>query len=227
MARKEISQEDVWCACDALLLDGARPTGERVKDKLSLKSITGIAPHIESWFMDLGTRLKTAAETAPAPAPPAVPPGPLLQAAQAFWETAQTEARHDIEQRVRNVTAAAADALKSEKRRAALAENSLVAATTKIEALETELSSRNAALRDLTLARAAAERNVEAAKKQVEELEIKLAARETELNNVRNAAKRHVTMAVQRVTETEARAQAEIGSLQRRLASMMADPAKP
>jgi plasmid replication DNA-binding protein KfrA len=229
MART-ISHEDVWRTCDALLLEGARPTAERVRERLGLKSISGVAPHLETWFTTLGARLKDAtgpAEASPSPAPPPTPPSPMMAAAQAFWNAAQAEARQEAEQRIRAATLAASEALKTEKRRAVAAENAVVAAQARMQELEVELSARNAALREVTLARAAAAKYSEAARAQILDLETRLAARETELANVRNAAKRHVTMAVQRVTETEQRAAAEIKSLQVRLASMMADPARP
>lgn len=222
MARN-LSQDDVWGACDALLLEGARPTAARVKERLGLKSMSGVAQHLETWFVD---RLKTAPTTAESLAQP-TPSTPMQQAAQAFWDAAQAEARQDADQRIRTATTAAAEALRAEKRRTAQAENTFSAANARLQELEAELSARNAALRELTLARAAAEKSAEAAKKLAQDLEIRLAARETELVNVRNAAKRHVTLAVQRVSETEQRAQAEISSLERRLASMTADPAKP
>lgn len=221
---RNLSQGEVWGACEALLLEGARPTAARVKERLGLKSMSGVAQYLETWFVDRLQKTVTAAEPIARPSPP---PTPMQQAAQAFWEAAQAESRQEAEQRIRTATTAAAEALRAEKRRAAQAENTVSAVQARVQELEAELSARNATLRELTLARAAAEKNAEAAQKAVQDLEIRLAARETELVNVRNAAKRHVTLAVQRVTETEQRAQAEITSLERRLASMLADPAKP
>ena len=84
-----ITQNDVWTAADALLLEGARPTIERVRQKIGRGSPNTVSPHLETWFRALGARIKDPGAFA---APPAVP-DPIAQAATHFWEAALAEAR--------------------------------------------------------------------------------------------------------------------------------------
>ena len=51
-----INEQDVWKAADALLLEGARPTIERVRLKIGRGSPNTVSPHLESWFARLGAR---------------------------------------------------------------------------------------------------------------------------------------------------------------------------
>ncbi|WP_368859848.1 DNA-binding protein, partial [Escherichia coli] len=43
-----ITEVDVWRASDALLLEGARPTIERVRQKIGRGSPNTVSPHLES-----------------------------------------------------------------------------------------------------------------------------------------------------------------------------------
>ncbi|CAB3869503.1 DNA-binding protein [Achromobacter piechaudii] len=84
-----ITENDVWTAADALLLEGARPTIERVRQKIGRGSPNTVSPHLETWFRALGARIKDPGAFA---APPAIP-DPITQAATHFWEAALAEAR--------------------------------------------------------------------------------------------------------------------------------------
>ncbi|WP_454674163.1 DNA-binding protein [Achromobacter pestifer] len=84
-----ITETDVWTAADALLLEGARPTIERVRQKIGRGSPNTVSPHLETWFRALGGRIKDPGAFAAAPAIP----DPVSQAASHFWETALAEAR--------------------------------------------------------------------------------------------------------------------------------------
>lgn len=84
-----ITETDVWTAADALLLEGARPTIERVRLKIGRGSPNTVSPHLETWFRALGARIKDPGAFAAAPAIP----DPITQAATHFWETALAEAR--------------------------------------------------------------------------------------------------------------------------------------
>ena len=53
-----INENDVWNACDALLLEGARPTIERVRQKIGSGSPNTVSPFLETWFKHLGGRIK-------------------------------------------------------------------------------------------------------------------------------------------------------------------------
>ncbi|NZD48101.1 DNA-binding protein, partial [Sphaerotilus sulfidivorans] len=52
-----ITEQDVWKAADVLLLEGARPTIERVRLKIGRGSPNTVSPHLESWFARLGARI--------------------------------------------------------------------------------------------------------------------------------------------------------------------------
>ncbi|MBB1593090.1 DNA-binding protein [Achromobacter sp. UMC46] len=84
-----ITETDVWTAADALLLEGARPTIERVRQKIGRGSPNTVSPHLETWFRALGARIKDPGAFAASPAIP----DPVAQAAAHFWATAQAEAR--------------------------------------------------------------------------------------------------------------------------------------
>jgi len=86
-----ITETDVWTAADALLLEGARPTIERVRQKIGRGSPNTVSPHLETWFRALGARIKDPGAFAASPAVP----DPIAQAAAHFWETALAEARAD------------------------------------------------------------------------------------------------------------------------------------
>ncbi|MCH3703382.1 DNA-binding protein, partial [Campylobacter lari] len=79
-----ITELDVWRASDALLLEGARPTIERVRQKIGRGSPNTVSPHLESWFRSLGARIQDPG----AFAAPAAVPEPVAQAAAHFWESA-------------------------------------------------------------------------------------------------------------------------------------------
>ena len=57
MARGGINETDVWQAADALLLEGARPTIERVRMKIGRGSPNTVTPYLETWFRSLGARI--------------------------------------------------------------------------------------------------------------------------------------------------------------------------
>ena len=91
-----ITENDVFTACDALLVSGSRPTIERVRQHLGRGSPNTVGPYLDTWFKGLGARLQDPASFA---APSGVP-DPVRAAASHFWEAAQAEARRDVEQRV-------------------------------------------------------------------------------------------------------------------------------
>ncbi|MBK3018665.1 hypothetical protein FKK32_29465, partial [Klebsiella pneumoniae] len=130
-----ITQDEVWKACDALLLEGARPTIERVRLKLGRGSPNTVGPMLETWFKHLGARITDPG----AFAAPALMPDTVHQAAQHLWEAAQAEARRDLDSRLQDGLAAAAANVEAEKERAAMAEAAAYSANTKATHLQLEL----------------------------------------------------------------------------------------
>ncbi|MDP9014233.1 MAG: DNA-binding protein [Pseudomonadota bacterium] len=84
-----ITETDVWRAADALLLEGARPTIERIRTKIGRGSPNTVSPYLETYFRSLGARI---ADPMAFSAPPALP-DPIAEAAKHFWEAALTAAR--------------------------------------------------------------------------------------------------------------------------------------
>jgi small-conductance mechanosensitive channel len=87
-----ITETDVWQAADALLLEGARPTIERVRQKVGRGSPNTVSPYLDTWFRKLGARIKDPMAFS---APPAIP-DPVHQAALHFWEAALATARAQL-----------------------------------------------------------------------------------------------------------------------------------
>lgn len=54
-----ISRDDVYKAADQLLIEGERPTIERVRLKLGRGSPNTVTVHLDAWFKELGNRLKS------------------------------------------------------------------------------------------------------------------------------------------------------------------------
>jgi chromosome segregation ATPase len=86
-----ITEDDVWKAADTLLLEGQRPTIERVRMKIGRGSPNTVSPYLDTWFRSLGGRIKDPQAFA---APPDLP-DPIAQAAKHFWEVAMSAAREE------------------------------------------------------------------------------------------------------------------------------------
>ncbi|MGB3433668.1 DNA-binding protein [Achromobacter sp.] len=152
-----ITETDVWTAADALLLEGARPTIERVRQKIGRGSPNTVSPYLETWFRSLGARIKDPG----AFAAPAATPDPVAQAAAHFWEVALAEARAQQEQAhrgrweelAREEEQLASDAEQLQQREAQLAhreqdlQETLRVATSQLAAAEDRLQAAEQQLR--------------------------------------------------------------------------------
>ncbi|QVQ28186.1 DNA-binding protein [Achromobacter deleyi] len=165
-----ITESDVWAAADALLLEGARPTIERVRQKIGRGSPNTVSPHLETWFRSLGARIKDPRAFA---APPEVP-DPIAQAAAHFWEAALTAARAEQaqayqqrwEELAKEGERFAAQAEQLQQREAQLLnrerdlQEGLKVATAQLAATEERLQAAEAQLRQRDKALAAAQENL-------------------------------------------------------------------
>ena len=149
-----ITENDVWLACDALLLEGARPTIERVRQKIGRGSPNTVSPHLDAWFKSLGARIKDPGTFS---TPPELP-DPVQQAAKHFWDVALAESRMDFDERLRDGLAEAAVTTETAKERAAQAEAASLGAAAKVLQLQCDLDEGrqrfNEARRDLAAERA-------------------------------------------------------------------------
>ncbi|MEJ5148874.1 DNA-binding protein [Comamonas sp. MYb396] len=96
-ATRSVQKEDVWQAADALLLEGKRPTIERVRQKIGRGSPNTVSPMLEAWFATLGPRLGaggggSALNGEPDSAAGNGLPPVLVQALQQVWEQVQAQA---------------------------------------------------------------------------------------------------------------------------------------
>jgi len=201
-----ITESDVFKACDALLLEGARPTIERVRQTLGRGSPNTVSPMLETWFKHLGARIKDPG----AFSAPSTVPDPVLQAAQHFWDVAQAEARRDVDERVRDGLAAAVANVEAEKERAAIAEAAASSANTRANHLQTQLDELQAALEGERIQHASTAAKASAASERCDALQTELLAAQQTAVEERVRADRAVALADERATGAERRAAFEI-----------------
>ena len=137
-----ITENDVWTACDALLLAGARPTIERVRQKIGSGSPNTVSLHLDSWFKGLGGRIKDPAGFS---APPELP-DPIQQAAKHFWEVALAETRRDFDLRLEKGLTAAVMSVESERQNAEQASVKAIEAANRVSQLEDQLADQGGRL---------------------------------------------------------------------------------
>jgi len=222
-----ISETDVWNACDALLLEGARPTIERVRQKIGSGSPNTVSPFLETWFRHLGGRIKDPGAFS---APPGIP-DPIVQAAKHFWEVATAQSRLDFDERLRDGLASAVANVEAEKDKAAQASAAAFEATAKATRLHAELAEQ-AQLLDRTLQELAAERaRLDEVRTSlvgaVERFQAQEARTATETADLRqqfdaaiqraDAADRRVAMELERERTARAKAERHADSLQKSL----------
>ncbi len=173
-----ITETDVWTAADALLLEGARPTIERVRQKIGRGSPNTVSPHLETWFRALGARIQDPRAFS---APSAVP-DPISQAASHFWEVALAAAR--VEQ---------AQAYEERWEELAKEGERFAAQAEQLEQREAQLIEREKdlqeALKVATAQLATTETRLQAAEAQVRQRDAALADAQTRLEDARAANK--------------------------------------
>jgi predicted nucleic acid-binding Zn-ribbon protein len=130
-----VQRQDVWDAADAVLLQGDKPTIERVRQHIGSGSPNTVGPHLEQWFRHLGRRINDPGTFAT----PHGVPDPVLQAAQHLWETALAQTRSDFDERLQESLKESASAVEAEKERAELAAAAADEATAKALRLESAL----------------------------------------------------------------------------------------
>lgn len=220
-----VQREDVWAAADAVLLEGLKPTIERVRQRLGSGSPNTVGPLLEQWFKHLGRRIQDPG----AFAAPAGVPDPVLQAAQHFWETALAQTRGDFDERLREGLADAVANVESEKERAELAgaaafEASAKATRMKVELAEQEqllqqvrqeLAAERARLQEVRMALAQEkDRLVDERQRAMEEM-AELKRQLAVAMDRADAADRRVAMELERERTARAKADRQIEALQK------------
>jgi hypothetical protein len=201
-----ITEDDVWKACDALLLEGARPTIERVRLKLGRGSPNTVSPMLETWFKHLGTRIADPG----AFAAPVGQPDVVRQAAQHLWEVAQAEARRDVDDRVKEGLATAAANVESEKERAAIAEAAAFSANSRAAHLQAQVAELQAALEAERVRHASTMTRADAAEQRGEALQAAVSEARQAAITERGRADLAIAQADERAGGAERRAAMEI-----------------
>jgi chromosome segregation ATPase len=201
-----ITENDVWQAADALLLEGARPTIERVRQKIGRGSPNTVSPHLDTWFKHLGGRIKDPGAFA---APPEVP-DPVMQVAKHLWEVAQADARRDLDQRLQVAMAAAVSNVEAEKERAAIAEASAFEAAARATRLQADLAELSAALEHQRIGEATLKAQLEDARQQAAQVASQAGALKQELVSARAEGQRQIDSVAERAASVARRAGLEI-----------------
>jgi hypothetical protein len=203
-----VQQQDVWRAADALLVEGLRPTIERVRQKIGRGSPNTVSPYLETWFKDLGGRITNPHTFTASPDVP----DPVLQAAQHFWETALGETRRDFDTRLEEALADSATQLQAAEDRAAHAEAVLVDVQKSLIKVQADLSSLQEQRELDRRATAVANARLEESRIRNDDLLSRLHQKEAEASAAREAAKSEISLAQARCAAVERRAMLEVDS---------------
>lgn len=201
-----INEKDVFTACDALLLAGERPTIERVRQKIGRGSPNTVSPMLDSWFKGLGRRLLDPGAFAP---PPNIP-GPVLQAAQHFWEVAQTGARADLEERVEERLKLMQTELDRARHAESLTQAERDTMAARIRGLSDDIAQSAAHLEAERVAHATTAAREQAGQDQLATLSERLTMLEGQLRETEERSRREGEAAQERATGAERRAAIEI-----------------
>lgn len=201
-----ITQDDVWKACDALLMAGERPTIERVRLTIGRGSPNTVSPLLDTWFRSLGTRIQDPRAFA---VPPDIP-DPVQQAARHFWETAQAESRRDFDLRLQESLVALKAELQAAQDGALAAQQQAAEvrqALARSEAAGTELRAVHQAERS---AHAATVARLDEARQQTDEWRQRCAEAQRQVEATLDQARQDVALAQERAAGAERRAALEI-----------------
>jgi Plasmid replication region DNA-binding N-term len=201
-----ITEDEVWKACDALLLEGARPTIERVRQKLGRGSPNTVSPMLETWFKTLGNRI---ADPGAFSAPPDIP-DPVLQAAKHFWEAALAQTRQDFDQRLQERMNIAVENVEAEKERAEIASRAAFDATSRLTRLQAQSEELQAKLEAERLKHAQVAALAQSSEQRCSELQRELTQAREEANAQRARADAISEAADVRAAGAERRAVLEI-----------------
>lgn len=225
--RGGVRERDVWEAADTLLLNGFRPTVERVRAEIGRGSPNTVGPHLDSWFKALGGRIQDpSAFCASTEAPDAV-----SQAARTFWDAALSAARQACtDELTQDREALAHESARLEMERADLAGQRIRLADaaetqqTLIDTLKTQVEDARASLNATAAERmsltARHERQIaqlhaerETLEDRLEAADEKLGALQNELSAVKSGCDRDIKEALLRFDQARSEARAAQNAL--------------
>lgn len=222
-----VQRQDVWDAADAVLLQGDKPTIERVRQHLGSGSPNTVGPHLDHWFRQLGKRISEPGTVAASYGIP----DPVFQAAQQLWEAALSQTRSDFDERLQQGLSASASAVEAEKKRAEQAVASASEATARADRLQRALDEMglhlSQAREDLAAQRARLDEARDAWSLANSQLREEKEARARETADIghqlisaidrADAADRRVALELERERTTRARAERQAEALQKSL----------
>lgn len=240
---KGVGREDVFEAADALVMEGLRPTIERVRQKMGRGSPNTVSPLLDEWFQTLGPRLQAPSAplsslgAAPGSLPRAtaegqVPAEPLETAMRQLWAGVSAH----VEQALVQAQSQHEEALALLKRQLAQTQEALSQAqareqTSLLEAEQARaqaLQSRQAALSAETLSQTLAEELRQERKTRVQAEASAQAERQALMAQAANA-ERHWLLEVERARQgtkaTEKKIQEQQKAYQQALAEVQASAA--
>lgn len=88
-----IQEVDVWNAADAMLLDGVRPSVQKVRDRLGRGSPNTVLAYLDSWYKALGSRIRDPGAFSAVSQVPEV----IAQAAATVWQHALAHAQEQAD----------------------------------------------------------------------------------------------------------------------------------
>jgi chromosome segregation ATPase len=202
-----ITEHDVDQAADALLLQGLRPTIERIRLQIGRGSPNTVSPHLESWFRRLGQRLQAPAPVGPQPRAAEVP-DPVDTAARQLWQAALASARQDV--------ATLADQLRMDA--AAVVDQARAEADAAVTAARVEVDNAQAQARSAAQERDFMARQLDQAQELVATLRQDLAARSARLEDAGAA----IAALGTRLQRQETRETESLADLRQQLAAALA-----
>jgi hypothetical protein len=202
-----ITEHDVCKAADELLMQGLRPTIERVRMTIGRGSPNTVSPHLEGWFRRLGQRLQEP-PSAGAQVAPADVPDPVSQAAAQLWQTALAQARQEAAMLARQARDEAAESARQARADADAA----------IAAARQEIDTALALARHAAQERDIMARQFEQSQELVTSLQQDLAARTARLEDAGAA----IAAVGARLQRQEAREAEALADLRQQLAAALA-----
>jgi len=226
--KRGINEQDVWRAADALLQEGARPTIERVRQKIGRGSPNTVSPYLDRWFGSLGQRIKDPEAFTRA----LEIPDPVTLAAQQVWAAAMATARAQLGGEL----ASQAAALEADRQTLAEERAELAAATERlasqalareetIQLLRAQLAGETERLTAIAGQHAQAVHDLDAARQQIVQLRGQCDALRSDADKTRQANEKHRAEAERRAVENEKRWQLEVDRARQELKAAVAKQA--
>lgn len=116
MSAKSDTQQRAKATADQLLKEGIRPTQQNVRERMGSGSITTINKALNSWWQELGERMKANTSHPMIPDPVAESAAKLWHQALAYAENTLTERRATLEAEFRKKTKEATSVSSEDKR---------------------------------------------------------------------------------------------------------------